>query len=197
MDAIQLKAVGLLLAEMQAKGITDKQEQAMLLGQVDHESNHFRRLEENLNYKPERLMAISRSASRAGLVACRAACAAGPAAVAELIYGGRMGNVAKGDGYKYRGRGYIQLTGKDNYTAASKATGVDFVNHPELAAQPEYAVKIAIWFWKTNVGAKGQHGNVKAATLAINGGTIGLDERTVKYNEYLVMLNKDSNSMLA
>jgi predicted chitinase len=182
------QAIAALMAEMIAQGITDVKMQAMLLGQCDHESKGFTKLEEGLRYKPERLMEISLSARKKGLAACQKACADGPAAVAEIMYGGRMGNRNPGDGYKYRGRGFIQLTGFDNYKAASKATGVDYINNPDLAMEPEGAAKLAVWFWKTYVGTKGANGNVKSATLAINGGTIGLEHRTQMYNEYLALV---------
>lgn len=174
-----------MIAEMLRAGITDLREQAMLLAQVDHESAGFSRLEESFRYSSaDRLMAISATARAKGRPAVEAAIAAGPAAVAELMYGGRLGNTAPGDGYKYRGRGFIQLTGKDNYAAAGKALGVDLVNRPDLAAQPEIAARIALWYWRSRVGTLGASGDVVAVTKRINGGTIGLDDRARLYADY-------------
>lgn len=174
-----------LIAEMIAQGITDPKEQAMLLAQVDHESGGFTSLEENLKYRPEVLMKISATARKKGIDAVQSAVTQGPQAVANMMYGGRMGNTDPNDGWQYRGRGLIQLTGKDNYMAAGKALGIDLLNNPDLAARPDIAAKIAVWFWKTRVGGAAQSGDVVAVTKKINGGTIGLEDRTKKYQMYL------------
>ena len=97
-----------------------------------------------------------------------------PEKLAELMYGGRNGNDQPGDGYTYRGRGYMQLTGKANYKDAGDALGVDLVKHPELAAEPQNASKIATWYWENKV-PEAAHSDVRAATAAINGGYNGLD----------------------
>lgn len=93
-----------------------------------------------------------------------------------------LGNTESGDGKKFRGRGYIQLTGRTNYEAAGKALGLDLVNHPELAAQAANAARIAGWFWKKNRLNRFTHndtpGNFTALTKVINGGTRGLEQRT-------------------
>jgi predicted chitinase len=176
----------LFIKAMMAEGITDPKEQAMLLAQLDHESAGFSTLEENLNYKSaDKLMAISKSVRDAGVVAAQAAVAQGPEAIANLMYGGRMGNKLPGDGWLYRGRGFVQLTGKENYTAASKDLGIDLVSNPDMASSPEIASKLAIWYWKNRVGAKGASGDVTAVTKAINGGTIGLADRASLYQDYL------------
>lgn len=78
-----------------------------------------------------------------------------------------MGNTDPGDGYKYRGRGYIQLTGKDQYVTAGKAVGLDLVNHPQLASDPDNASKIALAYWKTNVHGAARE-EVVLATRVIN-----------------------------
>lgn len=97
-----------------------------------------------------------------------------------------MGNTDPGDGYKFRGRGAIQLTGKDNYAAAGKDLGLDLVNNPELAKDPDNAGKIAAWYWKKNkLGEAAKSGDVTAVTKKINGGTNGLADRKEKYGEYL------------
>lgn len=95
-------------------------------------------------------------------------------------YEGRkdLGNVKPGDGPRYKGRGFIQITGRANYTQASKDLGIDLVNHPELAEKPEVATKVSLWYWKTRVQPKiSNFNNTKAVTKKINGGLRGLDKR--------------------
>ncbi|MEY4429154.1 MAG: hypothetical protein RLZZ182_1843 [Pseudomonadota bacterium] len=184
------KSRALLLAELMRTGITSAKEQAMFIAQVHHESGGFKRLEESFRYtSSERLMAISAAARKAGVAAVDAALKAGPVAVAEIMYGGRMGNVAKGDAHRYRGRGFIQLTGRDNYAAAGRALGLDLIANPDAAATPEVAAKVAVWFWKLRVGAVGASGDTVAVTKKINGGTIGLIDRQELYAKYLADAN--------
>lgn len=190
-----------LIKQMRADGITDPEEQAMFLAQMDHESNGFKSLEENLNYTPERLMKESSRARRIGKYSVGAAVKQGPKGVAELLYGGRkdLGNTEKGDGYRFRGRGYTQLTGRANYTQASNELGLDLVNNPDLAAQPEIAAKIATWFHKKNrrlVNAS-RNGDVTAARKLVNGGTNGLADVGGKYRTYLAQINSETQSTSA
>lgn len=106
-------------------------------------------------------------------------------------YEGRtdLGNTQPGDGKKYKGRGVIQITGRSNYTQMSKDLGVDFVNHPELAATPEYAFKSAVWYWNSRDGnAIADGGDITAITRMVNGGTHNLAERTDYYNRGLQVL---------
>lgn len=177
--------MAMALQELPKAGIVAKEEVAMFLSQLWHESGGFKRLSENLNYSADTLMRISGSAKKAGRAAVEAAVAQGPAAIGELMYGGRMGNAQPGDGFKYRGRGLIQLTGKDNYAAASKELGVDLVNNPDMASDPLVALKIALWYWKKRVGSVGASGDVTAVTKRINGGTIGLADRANVYKDFL------------
>jgi putative chitinase len=96
-------------------------------------------------------------------------------------YEGRkdLGNVKPGDGGKYKGRGFIQITGRANYTAAAKDLGIDLVNHPELAEKPDVATKVSLWYWKTRVQPKiTNFTNTKAVTKKVNGGTNALAQRT-------------------
>lgn len=96
-------------------------------------------------------------------------------------YEGRkdLGNVKPGDGVKYKGRGFIQITGRANYTAAAKDLGIDLVNHPELAEKPDVAAKVSLWYWKTRVQPKiTNFANTKAVTKKVNGGVNGLQDRT-------------------
>lgn len=180
-----------MIDEMLAAGITDPKEQAMLMAQVDHESGGFTHIEENLNYRADVLMKISATARNKGLAAVTEAVRQGGPGIAEMMYGGRMGNDQPGDGFKYRGRGFIQLTGKDNYAAASAALGIDLVKNPDLASDPRNAAKIAIWYWKQRVGAVGKSGDVTAVTKKINGGTIGLQDREAHYKGYLAQIQKE------
>ena len=176
-----------LVRQMAASGITDPKEQAMFMAQMDHESGGFTKMEERFNYRSaDRLMAVSGSARKLGKPAVEAAMAQGPEAVAEAMYGGRMGNVNPGDAYKFRGRGHIQLTGRDNYAAASKALGVDLENNPDLAADPEVAAKVATWYWKKNpkLAKAAKSGDVESATQVINGGQNGIAHRKELFAQY-------------
>lgn len=94
----------------------------------------------------------------------------------NIVYGNRMGNVSPGDGSKYRGRGYIQLTGKANYEAFTKSSGIDVVSNPDLLLTSDVATQSAIWFWKQNVMRLGASGNLKAATQVVRGGVSSTDE---------------------
>lgn len=177
-----------LMAAMAEAGITDVNEQAAFMGQMHHESNGFRSLEESFRYSSaDRIMDVSATARRQGREAVEAAMAQGPAAVAELMYGGRMGNTEAGDGYRYRGRGYTQLTGRDNYTAASEALGIDLVNNPDLAADPEVSARVATWYWQNRSGLSeaAQRGDTREVTRLINGGHNGLEDRRNQTDRYL------------
>lgn len=170
------RAESLLVAAYRS-GITDPKELANFMGQVQHESQNFSRLEENLNYSGDRLNEVF--PGRNGLTAKRAEEIAGMAdrserhqAVAEQIYGGAwgkssLGNIEKGDGYTFRGRGYIQLTGRDNYNRYAKAVGLDLTHHPELAAQQGNAERLATSYWQSTV-----HPNVSARTDPKEAGSI-------------------------
>jgi predicted chitinase len=93
------------------------------------------------------------------------------------------GDESSGDGYRYRGRGYIQLTGKGNYAAAGKAVGEDLVDNPDRAAEPSIAAKIATWFWEHRVHGKvSDYSNTSEVTQAIQGGTGDLKARRVRFN---------------
>jgi predicted chitinase len=96
-------------------------------------------------------------------------------------YEGRkdLGNIKPGDGVRYKGRGFIQITGRANYTQAAKDLGIDLVNHPELAEKPDVASKVSLWYWKTRVQPKiTNFTNTKAVTKKVNGGTNALAQRT-------------------
>lgn len=131
-----------LLDALSAGGITDRRAQANVLAQIQAESGGVPK-SENLKYTPERLLEKFPKKFR-NIQDARAVVAGGEEAIGERIYGGRMGNLAPGEGYKYRGRGLVQLTGKDNYKQIGDLIGVDLVNKPELANDPVIAQKIAV-----------------------------------------------------
>lgn len=156
------------------------------LAQTCHESNYYLRLEESLNYSVHGLSATWSSrfptdiAEKYGRTASQEA---NQAAIANIAYQNRMGNgnEASGDGYKYRGRGLIQLTGKDNYQRFSHDVFNDdsLVNNPDLITkEKKIAIHSAAWFWKiNNINSCADQNDVRAVSKKINGGTIGLEER--------------------
>ncbi|QDH71335.1 peptidoglycan-binding protein [Marilutibacter alkalisoli] len=167
-----------LLSAAYEAGITSPRELANFMAQVSAESGGLNRLNESFRYSggPETVSNNVRSALRQGPEALNAAWREAmdgrPEPLAELMYGGRMGNNEPGDGYEYRGRGYIQLTGKNQYRAAGEALDLDLVNQPELAAEPENAARIAIWYWQENVQARAPE-SVREAGSIINTGAMG------------------------
>ena len=172
-----------VLLALDGAAIIDLNERAMFMAQMSHESNGFTRLTENLNYKPARLLAIF-PAKFESLEDAQAVVGLGQAAIAERIYGNRkaLGNTHTGDGYRYRGRGIVQLTGRTNYQLAGKAIGVDLEATPDKAAELDVAIRIAIWFWQAHAIAEpARQGDVKKVTRLINGGTIGLADREAEY----------------
>ena len=144
------------------------------LGQVLHESAKLERIEEGLNYSADRLMVVwparFPSAADANLYARN------PEALANKVYGGRLGNTQPGDGYKYRGRGLIQVTGRDNYRAVGKAIGVDLEAHPDLLSDPEFALSASVAWWEGAV-PDSVMGDITKVTKRVNGGTHGLSDR--------------------
>lgn len=166
----------------------DNTELAMFLAQTAHESGNFRSTTENLKYSASTLMKLfpSRFPTREK---AEAVVAGGPEAIGNAIYGGRMGNSAT-EGYKYRGRGYIQLTGKDNYKRFSQAAGVDAVSNPDYVSSPEGAIKASLWYWNDRKGLReaAKKGDINTTTKLINGGSNGLADRKQKFSKYLEMV---------
>jgi putative chitinase len=150
----------LMMAACAEFGITTPLRLASWLAQAGHESGSFRYLKEiwgptaaQLKYEP-------------------------PSGVATSL-----GNLEPGDGYKFRGRGPIQVTGRHNYEKASKALGMNLITHPELAAEPESAFRISAWWWKEHgCNEIADTGNVRALTRRINGGTNGLRDREQRFD---------------
>jgi putative chitinase len=165
---------------------------AHFLAQCGHESGGFKAIQENLNYSAKGLTGTFRkyfiNEAAAGPYAKN------PQKIASKVYGGRMGNgpESTGDGYKFRGRGYIQLTGKDNYTNFAKFIGEDTVANPDLVAT-KYPLASAAFFFDSNklwvICDKGADtATVTAVTKRVNGGTIGLPDRIKHFQEYYHLL---------
>lgn len=146
------------------------------LAQLGHESNGLTTREENLNYSASRMMEIW--PSRFPTLDVAKPYERNPEKLANFVYGGRMGNVNPGDGYRYRGRGYIQLTGRETYREIGRIAGIDLETNPDAAAKPENAIKIAcaFWTWK-NINPACDVSDFTAVTKKINGGTNGLNDR--------------------
>jgi putative chitinase len=170
--------------------ITTPQRQAMFLAQLAHESGSFRFVEENLNYSVEALQRVFKKyfpTDELALMYARQ-----PEKIANRVYANRMGNgeESSGDGWKYRGRGIIQLTGKDNYAAFSLKANNNALLEPDLVAEPELAAMSAGWFWDTNgLNKLSDTGDVRAVTRRINGGFNGLADREAKYNKLITILS--------
>lgn len=161
---------------------------AHFLAQAGHESGGFKAVNENLNYGAKGLLGIFKkyfpTPEKAALYERK------PEKIANLVYGGRMGNgpETSGEGYKYRGRGYIQLTGKDNYKAFDLVVEENITDNPDLVAT-KYPLLSAAWFFNKNglhkIADKGAtDAVVTEVTKRVNGGTIGLEDRLKHFKEY-------------
>jgi len=166
---------------------------AHFLAQCGHESGGFRLTQENLNYSAKGLNGIFKKYFPTEAAA--AAYARNPQKIANKVYGNRMGNgdEASGDGFKFRGRGYIQLTGKDNYTAFGKSINEDICANPDKVSS-QYALLSAAWFFSKNGLHKMADGGatdavVTSITKRVNGGTIGLADRIKHFKEYYHLLS--------
>jgi putative chitinase len=197
MDALKLQQLGIGLEWMSplndtfAKfGLVNVDEQAAFIGQCSHECNHFKTLEENLNYKAETLHKLW--PQRFPTMEIANAYAHQPQRIANKVYASRMGNrdEASGDGFRFRGRGAIQLTGHDSYWHCGQAIGVDLVANPDLVSTPKYAALSAGWFWSThNLNAAASAEDWTRVTKIINGGTFGLEERVALTKRAIAVLS--------
>jgi len=172
--------------------ITNPLRLAHFLAQCGHESGGWKATSENLNYSSKGLMGIF--GKYFPTLALAEQYARKPEAIASRVYGGRMGNGAEvtKEGFKFRGRGYIQLTGKDNYKAFDSFVPEEIINNPDLVAT-KYPLMSAAWFFNKNglwaICDKGaDQGTVTAVTKRVNGGTIGLPDRIKHFNEYYNLL---------
>jgi putative chitinase len=166
---------------------------AHFLSQCAHESGGFKSTSENLKYSAKRLLEVfPKYFKQPGLAE---AYAGKPELIGSRVYGGRMGNGDEStkDGYKFRGRGYIQLTGKSNYAAFDKFVNEDIVATPDLVAT-QYPLLSAAWFFhKNNINKISDRGAtlevVTAVTKAVNGGKHGLDDRNLRFKKYFTLLS--------
>ena len=176
-------------------GILTPAQQASWIGQCGHECGNFRILEENLNYRaPTLLKLFPKTPKRQWGFTPEDAAAyeKQPQRIANRIYSNRMGNrdEASGDGWRFRGSGFLQLTGHSNFYHAGQALGVDFVMQPELVRTPLYAAQTAGWFWQTHkLNQYADKGDFLTMTKRINGGTIGLEDRIKHINHALHVLS--------
>jgi putative chitinase len=186
-----------LIKKMSASGITDKMAQSNILAQIAAESGGVAKTE-NLNYSPEQLLKMFPK-QVTSLGQAQQVVSQGPEAVGNLVYGGRMGN-AGDEGFKYRGRGLIQLTGKDNYAHFGSLLGVDLVNNPDLANDPKIAQQIAIAFYKEKEKGTGKNKGINLSSISdVNAATgfqdIGGEEsrrRADMARQYRTLLGSDN-----
>jgi putative chitinase len=161
--------------------INTPKRQACFIGQCMHESGGFRLTKENLNYSAASLMKTW--PSRFPDMDTAEKYEHNPTKIASKVYMGRMGNTTPEEAGMYIGRGLIQLTGKDNYKAASDALGVDLLANPQLVEEPRYATLTAGWFFnKKQLNQLADVMDLDTMTKRINGGLIGLEDRKAKIN---------------
>jgi putative chitinase len=181
------RVAGALESACQRFGIDTGLRLAGFLSQCAHESSRFRVTQENLNYGASRLVQVwpKRFDGKRAVE-----CDHKPERIANIVYADRLGNgpEASGDGWRFRGRGFIQLTGRSNYEAFEKATGVCAVSSPDLLIEPGGAAVSAAWFWSKNgLNKLADAGDVVGMTKRINGGTLGLEERKKLYAQALAV----------
>jgi putative chitinase len=184
-----------LVAIMPKYGITTKKRVAHFISQCAHESGDFRIMEENLNYSEKALASVFGRYFGPGKRDPKEY-ARNPEKIANYVYmdefrsaRGQMGNVKEGDGYRFRGRGLKQLTGRNNYTNFGKSIGMTAEEAAEYVATPKGAVESACWFWDTNkLNTIADTDDVVKMTKKINGGDIGLADRQKRYKAAIEIL---------
>lgn len=182
--------------------INTPQRIAAFIAQTAHESGGYTMLQENLNYSADTMAVVwanrfaemgpdkkpikengKNKPNKFALALHRK-----PEIIANVVYSNRMGNgtIESGEGWKYRGRGLKQLTGKDNYTRCGQALGIDLVSNPDMLLDPEYAALSAGWFWNANKLEKfADVEDLEGMTKKINGGLIGYADRLARYKAIL------------
>lgn len=184
MDAVVTKLNHVFHDAGNPAGMYTLERRAAFLAQLAHESAQFTAFVENLNYSTTALQKVFKKYFPTKELAD--AYARKPAKIANRVYANRMGNgdEASGDGYAFRGRGFLQLTGKNNYTKCGLDLGVDLLKDPDYLMTPDGAVDSALWYWKANnLNNYADHEDIKGQTKVINGGYNGLDERIAFYNK--------------
>jgi len=188
-----------LEAECPKFGVDTLLRRAHFVAQIAHESGGLKRMTENLNYSAERIAEVWKS--RPSIVSRCKELAHNPEKLGCAVYANRIGNgdEASGDGWRYRGRGLIQLTGRDNYRDAGVALGLEFVGDPGQAAQPEIAVRVALWFWRSrNCSESADLDDVEGVTRRINGGVNGLaDRQRLTIAAKTIFLSQPSEGLIA
>ena len=166
---------------------------AAFIAQCSHESAGFTALKENLNYKAETLTRLWPKLFPAGIAKAYASMPNKQEAIANRAYGSRMGNGSEesGDGFKFCGRGLIQLTGRNNYQAFADSLEMDIDDVPEYLATFEGAAQSACWFWEENkLNQWADKSDILTLTKKINGGTIGLEDRIKHYEHAITVLGE-------
>ena len=182
-------------------GITTERRVAHFLSQCAHESNNFRSLEENLNYSAKALRAVFGRYFGAAPKRDADEYHRQPEMIANYVYMDefrkyKMGNVNEGDGWRFRGRGLKQLTGRENYTAFGKSVGMTAEEAAEYVATPKGAVESACWFWDSrNLNDIADGDDVKRMTKKINGGDIGLADRQQRYIAAMKVLGMSADQV--
>ena len=178
-----------MVTELPAWGINTAHEVASFVAQVAHESNEITHLEENLNYRAERLMQVWPKRFPSYEIAQKYEHM--PQKLANYVYANRIGNgdVASGDGWAFHGRGPIQITGRRNYADCGEGLGINLLGHPELLLTPQAGIQSAIWFWRTNnLDELDDDADVRLETRRINGGETGLAHRQAYMDKCLKLL---------
>ena len=186
--------------------INTEQRVAAFLAQTSHESGGYTMLTENLNYRAATLAACwpnrfaelgpnkkPKRDAKGALIPTKVALSIEkkPELIANMVYSSRMGNgpPQSGEGWKYRGRGLKQLTGKDNYKRCGDALNLDLVNNPDLLLEPMPAARSAGWFWKVNnLSPLADASDIKGMTKKINGGFIGLEARQALFDRIMAAI---------
>ena len=199
------KWIDAIVATCQEFEINTPQRVAAFLAQTSHESGGYTMLSENLNYKaatlaacwPNRFAVLGadkkpvKENGKLVPTAVANSIAGKPELIANLVYSSRMGNgpAESGEGWKFRGRGLKQLTGKDNYARCGAALGLDLISNPDLLLEPMAAARSAGWFWRSNnLSTFADKGDLEGMTRKINGGLIGYPERKAKYDKIMSVM---------